>query len=284
MTKQKQAVSIQDISCIGRCSLTVALPILSAAGIATAIVPTAILSTHTGGFKDYTFRDLTEDIMPIAKHWLTENIEFDAIYTGYLGSFEQIEIVKEFFRLFRKKNTLVYVDPAMADNGKLYYGFTPEFALKMGELCAQADVIVPNITEACFMLGEEYQQGPYTEEYIDRLLDRLAKKLGTPQIILTGVMYNKEKIGAAIYDTRTGKRGYASTHYLPHSVHGTGDVYASAALAGLMNGFDLQEAAQLAADYTVKSMEETLKTNSDLRYGVNFETTIPSLLKALKRI
>lgn len=284
MTKQKQAVSIQDISCMGRCSLTVALPILSAAGIATGIVPTAVLSTHTGGFKDYTFRDLTDDIMPIAKHWLTENIAFDAIYTGYLGSFEQIEIVKEFFRLFRKKNTLVYVDPAMADNGKLYYGFTPEFALKMGELCAQADVIVPNITEACFMLGEEYQQGPYTEEYIDRLLDRLAKKLGTPQIILTGVMYNKEKIGAAIYDTRTGKRGYASTHYLPHSVHGTGDVYASAALAGLMNGFDLQEAAQLAADYTVKSMEETLKTNSDLRYGVNFETTIPSLLKALKRI
>lgn len=284
MTKQKQAVSIQDISCMGRCSLTVALPILSAAGIATGIVPTAVLSTHTGGFKDYTFRDLTDDIMPIAKHWLTENIAFDAIYTGYLGSFEQIEIVKEFFRLFRKENTLVYVDPAMADNGKLYYGFTPEFALKMGELCAQADVIVPNITEACFMLGEEYQEGPYTEEYIDGLLDRLAKKLGTPQIILTGVMYNKEKIGAAIYDTRTGKRGYASTHYLPHSVHGTGDVYASAALAGLMNGFDLQEAAQLAADYTVKSMEETLKTNSDLRYGVNFETTIPSLLKALKRI
>ncbi|MBQ8682399.1 MAG: pyridoxamine kinase [Selenomonadales bacterium] len=284
MTKQKQAVSIQDISCMGRCSLTVALPILSAAGIATGIVPTAVLSTHTGGFKDYTFRDLTDDIMPIAKHWLTENIAFDAIYTGYLGSFEQIEIVKEFFRLFRKENTLVYVDPAMADNGKLYYGFTPEFALKMGELCAQADVIVPNITEACFMLGEEYQEGPCTEEYIDGLLDRLAKKLGTPQIILTGVMYNKEKIGAAIYDTRTGKRGYASTHYLPHSVHGTGDVYASAALAGLMNGFDLQEAAQLAADYTVKSMEETLKTNSDLRYGVNFETTIPSLLKALKRI
>ena len=284
MTKQKQAVSIQDISCMGRCSLTVALPILSAAGIATGIVPTAVLSTHTGGFKDYTFRDLTDDIMPIAKHWLTENIAFDAIYTGYLGSFEQIEIVKEFFRLFRKENTLVYVDPVMADNGKLYYGFTPEFALKMGELCAQADVIVPNITEACFMLGEEYQEGPCTEEYIDGLLDRLAKKLGTPQIILTGVMYNKEKIGAAIYDTRTGKRGYASTHYLPHSVHGTGDVYASAALAGLMNGFDLQEAAQLAADYTVKSMEETLKTNSDLRYGVNFETTIPSLLKALKRI
>lgn len=284
MTKQKQAVSIQDISCMGRCSLTVALPILSAAGIATGIIPTAVLSTHTGGFKDYTFRDLTDDILPIAKHWLTENIAFDAIYTGYLGSFEQIEIVKEFFRLFRRDNTLIYVDPAMADNGKLYYGFTPEFALKMGELCAQADVIVPNITEACFMLGEQYQEGPYTQEYIDGLLDRLADKIGAPQIILTGVMYEKETIGAAVYDTRTGKRGYASTHYLPHSMHGTGDVYASAALAGLMNGLGLQEAAQLAADYTVESMEETLKTNDDLRYGVNFETTIPSLLKALKRI
>ncbi len=284
MTKQKQAVSIQDISCIGRCSLTVALPILSAAGIATAIVPTAILSTHTGGFKDYTFRDLTDDIMPIAKHWLTENIEFDAIYTGYLGSFEQIEIVKRFFELFRKENTLIYVDPAMADNGKLYAGFTPEFALKMGELCAQADVIVPNITEACFMLGEPYQEGPYTEEYINGLLDRLAEKIGTPQIVLTGVMYDKDRIGAAIYDTRTGERGYASTHYLPYSMHGTGDVYASAVLGGLMNGFSLQQSAQIAADYTVESMEETYQTRDDLRYGVNFETTIPSLLKALGRI
>lgn len=284
MTRQKQAVSIQDISCIGRCSLTVALPILSAAGIATAIVPTAILSTHTGGFKDYTFRDLTDDIMPIAKHWLTENIEYDAIYTGYLGSFEQIEIVKQFFELFRKQNTLIYVDPAMADNGKLYTGFTPEFALKMGELCAAADVIVPNITEACFMLGEPYQEGPYTEEYIDGLLNRLAEKIGAPQIVLTGVMYNKDKIGAAIYDTRTGEKGYASTHYLPYSMHGTGDVYASALLGGLMNGFNLQQSAQIAADYTVESMEETYQTRGDLRYGVNFETTIPSYLKALKRI
>ena len=284
MTKQKQAVSIQDISCIGRCSLTVALPILSAAGIATAIVPTAILSTHTGGFKDYTFRDLTDDIMPIAEHWLTENIEYDAIYTGYLGSFEQIEIVKRFFELFRKQNTLIYVDPAMADNGKLYTGFTPEFALKMGELCSVADVIVPNITEACFMLGEPYQEGPYTREYIDGLLDRLAEKIGAPQIVLTGVMYDKEKIGAAIYDTRTGERGYASTHYLPYSMHGTGDVYASAVLGALMNGYNLQDAAQIAADYTVESMEETYRTRDDLRYGVNFETTIPSFLKALGRI
>lgn len=284
MTRQKQAVSIQDISCVGRCSLTVALPILSAAGISTGIIPTAVLSTHTGGFKDYTFRDLTDDILPIAKHWTTENIAFDAIYTGYLGSFEQIEIVKEFFRLFRKENTLVYVDPAMADNGQLYYGFTPEFALKMGELCAEADVIVPNITEACFMLGEEYQAGPYTEEYINGLLDRLYEKIGAPKIILTGVMYDDKRIGATVYDAHSGERGYASTHYLPHSVHGTGDVYASAALGALMNGFSLQDAAQLAANYTVESMEETLRVNNDLRYGVNFETTIPSLLKALNRI
>lgn len=284
MNRQKQAVSIQDISCVGRCSLTVALPILSAAGISTGIIPTAVLSTHTGGFKDYTFRDLTDDILPIAKHWLTENIAFDAIYTGYLGSFEQIEIVKEFFRLFRKKNTLVYVDPAMADNGQLYYGFTPQFALKMGKLCAEADVIVPNITEACFMLGEEYREGPYTEEYINGLLDRLETRIGAKQTILTGVMYNRERIGAAVSDARTGKRGYVSTHYLPHSVHGTGDVYASAALGALMNGFNLEESAQIAADYTVASMEETLRVSNDLRYGVNFETTIPDYLKALKRI
>lgn len=172
----------------------------------------------------------------------------------------------------------------MADNGQLYYGFTPQFALKMGELCAEADVIVPNITEACFMLGEQYQEGPYTEEYINELIDRLANKFQTPQIILTGVMYDRERIGSAVYDARTGERGYVSTHYLPHSVHGTGDVYASAALGALMNGFSLKESAQLAANYTVESMEETLRVNHDLRYGVNFETTLPNYLKALKRI
>ena len=162
----KRVVSIQDISCLGKCSLTVALPIISAMGVETCVVPTAVLSTHTGGFKNFTFHDLTQEIDPISDHWANENIHFDAIYTGYLGSFEQIDLVGKFFDRFGGDGTLVYADPAMADNGVLYPGFTPEFAKKMGELCGKADVIVPNLTEASFMLGIDYVGDNYDEAYI----------------------------------------------------------------------------------------------------------------------
>ena len=169
----KRVVSIQDISCLGKCSLTVALPIISAMGVETCVVPTAVLSTHTGGFKNFTFHDLTQEIDPISDHWANENIHFDAIYTGYLGSFEQIDLVGKFFDRFGGDGTLVYADPAMADNGVLYPGFTPEFAKKMGELCGKADVIVPNLTEASFMLGIDYVGDDYDEAYIKKLLKDL---------------------------------------------------------------------------------------------------------------
>ena len=162
----KRVVSIQDISCLGKCSLTVALPIISAMGVETCVVPTAVLSTHTGGFSGFTFHDLTQEVAPIADHWAKEGISFDAIYTGYLGSFEQIHLVSQFFDRFGGQDTLIYVDPAMADNGVLYTGFTPEFAKEMGKLCGKADVIVPNLTEASFMLGVDYVGENYDEAYI----------------------------------------------------------------------------------------------------------------------
>ena len=158
----KRVVSIQDISCLGKCSLTVALPIISAMGVETCVVPTAVLSTHTGGFSGFTFHDLTQEVAPIADHWAKEGISFDAIYTGYLGSFEQIHLVSQFFDRFGGQDTLIYVDPAMADNGVLYTGFTPEFAKEMGKLCGKADVIVPNLTEASFMLGVDYVGEDYS--------------------------------------------------------------------------------------------------------------------------
>ncbi len=169
----KRVVSIQDISCLGKCSLTVASPIISAMGVETCVVPTAVLSTHTGGFSGFTFHDLTQEVAPIADHWAKEGISFDAIYTGYLGSFEQIHLVSQFFDRFGGQDTLIYVDPAMADNGVLYTGFTPEFAKEMGKLCGKADVIVPNLTEASFMLGVDYVGEDYDEAYIRDLLKQL---------------------------------------------------------------------------------------------------------------
>ena len=148
MSAQKRVAAIHDISGFGKCSLTVALPIISAAGIETTIMPTAVLSTHTGGFTGYTYRDLTGDLRAIAEHWKSLELHFDAIYSGFLGSFEQIDIVKDFIDMFRADGNITVVDPAMADNGQMYSLFNMEFAKAMASLCAKADIVVPNITEA----------------------------------------------------------------------------------------------------------------------------------------
>ena len=166
----KRIVSIQDISAIGKCSLTVALPIISAMGIECAVVPTAVLSTHTQ-FQGWTFRDLTDDMEPIADHWKQQGFTFDAIYTGYLGSFRQVDIVKRYFRDFGAGAKII-VDPAMADNGRLYAGFGPEFPQKMAELLDGADLVLPNLTEACLLLGKEYRE-EYDRAYIMDLLEGL---------------------------------------------------------------------------------------------------------------
>jgi pyridoxine kinase len=173
MKRQKRVAAIHDISCFGRCSLTVALPIISSAGIECAVVPTAVLSTHTGGIDGYTFHDLTDEIMPIAKHWKSLDLEFDAIYTGYLGSFHQLDIVSSLFDLLGSNDTLKVVDPVMADNGVLYKSFPADFPKGMRKLCAKADIIVPNITEAVLMLDEPYQEGPYTADSFYNIYDLL---------------------------------------------------------------------------------------------------------------
>lgn len=276
----KRVVSIQDISCLGKCSLTVALPIISAMGVETCVVPTAVLSTHTGGFSGFTFHDLTQEVAPIAAHWKKEGITFDAIYTGYLGSFEQIQLVGDFFDQFGGENTLIYVDPAMADNGVLYTGFTPEFALEMGKLCGKADVIVPNLTEAAFMLGEEYVGENYDEAYIKGLLQRLTG-LGCKVAVLTGVSFEKGKIGAMAYDSATGTFASYFNEELPVRFHGTGDVFASACVGALMNGKDLTGALKIAVDYTLECIRDTQNDPDARWYGVNFESAIPMLVRSL---
>jgi pyridoxine kinase len=283
MKKQKRAVAIHDISGFGRCSLTVALPILSAAGVETVALPTAVLSTHTGGIDGFTYRDLTEDMIPVAEHWKSLNLAFDAVYTGFLGSFEQLDIVKKFFDDFKTAGNLIFVDPVMADNGQLYKIFPTEFPLGMKELCKKADVIIPNITEAALMLEEEYIEGPYTKEYIENLLFKLGD-LGPTQVVLTGVFFDEKSLGAATYDKATGNIDYIMDKKIPGYYHGTGDVFGSALLSGLLNGFSLKEATAVAVHFTTGSIQKTFNEQTDIRFGVNFEQTIPELLKELKLV
>lgn len=275
----KRVLSIQDISCVGKCSITVSLPILSAAGLETAILPTTVLSTHTA-FKRFTFRDLSDDLQAIIDHWAEEGITFDGICTGYLGSIPQIEMVEQIFDRFAAPGQMRFVDPAMGDNGKLYVGFDPAFAKRMGKLCGKADIIVPNLTEAAFMLGEEYKGSDYTEQDIKELLKRLCG-LGAPQAVLTGISYEEGRYGVAAYDSRNDSYFTYFSERLPALFHGTGDVFASAAFAGLMNGQSIGDALKTAVEYTVESMRCTLSYEGHNWYGVDFETAIPKLLKLL---
>ncbi len=272
----KRIVSIQDISAVGKCSLTVALPIISAMGIECAVLPTAVLSTHTQ-FSGFTFHDLTDEIAPVSAHWKAQGIDFDAVYTGYLGSFRQIELVNSFFDDFGGGK--IIVDPAMADNGRLYTGFTPDFALKMGELCARADLILPNLTEACFVLGKEYRED-YDRAYITDILRGLTD-MGAKTAVLTGVSFEPGRLGAMALDGGSGEFFEYYNEHLPVNFHGTGDIFSSAVVGAVMNGLSVNEALKLAVDYTVECIRLTLQEEDHSWYGVNFEQATPYLLKLL---
>lgn len=279
---QKRVLAVHDISCVGKCSLTVALPILSAAGIETSVLPTAVLSTHTGGFEGYTFRDLTEDIRPITAHWKALDLKMDAVYTGYLGSFEQLTLVRGLIQDFRGPNTVVLVDPVMADNGKLYPLFTMDFVAGMKTLCGTADIIVPNLTEASLMLGQEYRES-YDPAYIETMLKKLAS-IGPRKVVLSGVSFEDGKLGAAAYDSTTDTVSYYFAERVDGYYHGTGDVFGSALLSAVMNGFSLADSIRVAVEYTVGAIRRTKAAGTDIRYGVDFENEIPNLLRMLGKI
>lgn len=275
--RQKRAAAIHDISCFGKCSLTVALPILSAAGIEACPIPTSMLSTHTGGFNNIHIRDLTADIMPTAEHWRGEGLRFDALYSGYLGSYEQLDIVSRVFGLLRTEETLVVVDPVMADHGRLYGGFDADFPAGMLKLCRAADVITPNMTEAVFMLGEQYRDGPYDTEYVRGLLGRLRESAGgRTAVVLTGVYYDSERLGAACLD-RDGAYSEAFAKRCEGAYHGTGDIFTSVLTACLLRGYDMTASMQKAADFVAESVERTARDYPYMTYGVNFEAGLASL-------
>ena len=273
----KRIVTIQDISCFGKCSLTVALPIISAMGIEACCIPTAVLSTHTGGFSGYTYRDLTSDIPEIAAHWNSINLNLDAVYTGYLGSFEQVKMVSDFFDEFKTENNLMIVDPVMGDKGKFYTGFTPEFAAEMRKLCCKADVILPNLTEASQLLGEAYVESGYDEEFIKNMLIRLSK-IGSKIVVLTGVSFDDVSQGVMSYNSETGEFFSYFSENIPGYFHSTGDVFSSTITGALVKGFDLGKAIKIAVDFTVDCIKNTIGSEKEHWYGVKFEECIPSLM------
>ncbi|MGN0639420.1 MAG: pyridoxamine kinase [Oscillospiraceae bacterium] len=272
----KRILTIQDISCVGQCSLTVALPILSACGVETAILPSAVLSNHTGGFSGWTFADLTEEMPKIREQWEKENLGFAAVYTGYLGSAKQIDYVLDIVKSSLEAGGKFICDPAFADNGKLYAGFDDKFVEAMKQLTFKANIILPNITEAAFLTGLEYRES-YDINYISELFAKLTEN-GAKTIVLTGVSYNENTTGVAIYEN--GEYSYYEHKKIVGGCHGTGDVFASAFTGALVNEKSAVEAAKIAADFTLSCIENTID-DKDHWYGVKFEPMLGGLIKAL---
>ena len=271
----KKVLTVQDISCLGKCSLTIALPVISALGSETVILPTAVLSTHTM-FKNFTCKDLSDQIEPITAHWKSEGVKFDAIYTGYLGTIEQIDMIKRIFRDFRGENTVIFVDPVMADNGRLYPAFDMDYVRKNAELCAGADIVVPNITEASLMTGMDYRE-EYGVDYIKELLRRM-NDLGARVNVITGVSLEKGKTGVMGFDRESGEYYVYQNDRVDAVYHGTGDLFSSACVGEIMKGRDWRDAMRIAADYTAHTIEVTLESADKPWYGVDFEATLPELI------
>lgn len=278
MSETTKILTIQDISCFGQCSITVALPIVSAFGIETAILPSAVLSTHTAGFTDFTVRDLTEDLPEIRKHWEKEGIDFDAIYTGFIASPEQLDYIKDIIDSRLKPEGLVFVDPAMADNGEFYNGFDQAFADKMGELCKLGDFILPNTTEACYILHR-----PWKEEFTKEEMLEMANELADftqRYVILKGDTHRENELGMIVLDKKESTCEFVYNDRIDYASHGTGDVFASAFVGSTMIGKSPTEAAKVAGEFTKRAIEKTIGDENH-RYGVKFEQVIPELYDLL---
>ena len=279
MNETTKILTIQDISCFGQCSITVALPIISAFGIETAILPSAVLSTHTAGFTDFTVRDLTEDLPGIRKHWEKEGIDFDAIYTGFIGSIEQLDYIKDIIDSRLKSEGIVFVDPAMADHGEFYNGFDQEFADKMGELCKKGDYILPNTTEACYILHK-----PWKEEFSREEMLEIAQGLAEftkRYVILKGDTNEEDKIGMIVLDKQESAVDIVYNDKIDYVSHGTGDVFASAFVGSILSGKSPSSAAEIAGEFTKRAIEKTVG-DSDHKYGVKFEQVIPDIYGLLE--
>ena len=272
--RQKRVLAIHDISCVGRCSLTVALPVLSAMGLETSILPTSILSTHTGGFEGYTCRDLAEDMTPIADHWHSLGLEFDAVFTGWLGTYRHVEKLDRLLEAFG--SAALIVDPVMGDNGRLYATLDDAYVDAMRAYCARADLLLPNITEAAILTGTDYPYPGYDRTWVEAMLRRLSA-LGSGAAVLTGVSLRPGRIGAAALDPREGRIRYFDRPFIPGMWHGAGDVFASVLVGERLRGTPLSASLDTAVDFTARCILRTRDAGTDERLGLQFEPLLGSL-------
>lgn len=273
--KQKRVLSIQDYSCLGRCSLTVALPTISAAGIEAVGLPTSVLSNHTV-FPSWTWVDTLPSLMEAPKKWEGYNISFDAIYTGYLAT-AQVPMALDFIHRFRDEKNLVFVDPAFADGGKLYAGFTADHIKAMRLLMKEADLAKPNITEACLLTDTPYPEEEPSEAFLLDLIQKVAE-LGPKEVVLSGAT-KEGKIGCLVLEN-----GKVSSFYeeARPSAHGTGDLFSSALLSAYLLGHSLFDSAHLAALYVSKALSYNEEDKLDGKiYGPEFERALPYFMKSL---
>ena len=280
MSETTKILTIQDISCYGQCSITVALPVISAFGIETAVLPSAVLSTHTSGFTDYTVRDLTDDLPAIRKHWESEGIYFDAIYTGFIASPEQMTYIKDIIDSRLKPDGVVFVDPAMADHGEFYNGFDQDFADKMGELCKLGDYILPNTTEACYILHK-----PWKEEFTKEEMLEMAQELGEftkKYVILKGDTHRDNELGMIVYNKEESTSEFVYNEKVDYVSHGTGDVFASSFVGSVMLDKSPTQAAKIAGEFTKIAIEKTIGDETHT-YGVKFEQAISALYDLIER-
>ncbi len=283
MSELKRMAAIHDLSGLGKCSLTVALPVVSASGVECCCIPTALLSTHTGGFTGWTFRDLSDDIVPMARHWNELEVKFDSIYSGYLASPEQGRLLEETIDLLAGENTLVIVDPAMADNGKYYANLGEQMAECFRKLMAKADVITPNITEACFITNTEYRSGPYTMEFVLELIEKLSA-YGPKTVAITGISLEKGKVGVVAKDMVSGKISVAMNEAKEGIFHGAGDIFASSFAALLTRGAELETALVTAENFVADCIDRTEKRGAPRHYGMDFESALPGYITSVENI
>lgn len=274
----KRIVTMQDLSCVGKCSLSIALPILSVMGLECACLPTQLLSAHTV-FTDFYSRDLSDSFSPIVSHWENSGLSFDGLYTGFLGSLKQVASARLLAERFRNEGKLCFVDPAMADGGRLYHGIDPAMPEAMEELCRCAQIITPNVTEACLLTGNVYKE-QHDVAYIRKLLNGLLA-LGVDTAIITGIRTDGCHMGVATLE-KDGEPAFHFTEFIPSVFHGTGDLFAATCAGALMLNLSPAEAIALAADYVFHTIAVTAADSEARWYGVNFERTIPWLLKKLQ--
>lgn len=279
----KRIAAIHDLSCLGKCSLTVALPIVSASGVECSCIPTALLSTHTGEFRGWTFRDLSDDMLPIIEHWKSLGVHFDGIYSGYLASPEQELALEDAIGCLASEDTVIVVDPAMADNGIYYANLDESMRDAFRRLCSRADVITPNVTEAALLSGVEYRPAPHDRAYIEKILSGLSD-LGTDIIAVTGVHTAEDQIGVIVLDRKTGEE-YSAMHCArPGIFYGAGDIFASAFAALIVRGASVDKALEAASSLVAESAERSNMRDTPRRFGMDFEGALPGYMRMVEEI